>query len=112
MSELVALLTSMLQGGIDKMPVLFEQILGYNRFYTFWGVIIGCAFIVISLVLFALAMWNERISYSDIGSPLCVVFGIALIIIGVIVISVNAPNMWAIKNTPELFVFHKVMQYL
>ncbi len=112
MSELVALLTSMLQNGFDQMPTLFAQILEYGKFYTFWGVTVGCAFIVISLVLFALALWNERISYSDIGNPLCVVFGIALIIIGVIVLSVNAPNMWAIKNTPELFVFHKVMMYL
>jgi H+/Cl- antiporter ClcA len=112
MSELVALLTSMLQNGLDQMPTLFAQVLAYGMFHAKLYGILGIVFIAISLVLFALFIWNEDVQYNDALEAGCTALGIIFIVTGVIMVALNVPDIWAINNTPELFVFHRVMMYL
>ncbi len=111
MSELVALLTSMLQNGLDKMPTLFAQVLAYGAFDAKVGMCFGLILVVGALTLFALALWNEYISDMDF-EIYCCIGGIVLLCIGITFTLINIETMWAIKNTPELYVFNEVMRYL
>jgi len=107
MSELVALLTSMLQNGFDKMPTLFAQILSYGAFDAKVGLFFGIACILVAIILLALAIW-----INDDASAYLIVCGVVLLLIGIPVVLFSIITLWSIANTPELYVFKEVMTYL
>ena len=104
MSELVALLTSMLQNGLDKMPTLFEQMLDYSRYNAHALIWLGVALIVLGIV----AVILDGIA----GSGDLVSVGIFIVVLGIVMIVSYARVLYSINHTPQFFIFTKIMKYL